>query len=84
MVLNEMPTITVFTFENMSKLEQAISLLNPKGSEGNWVTACQNKYNQDEIFIQHSYYEDLENGLKRALFRGEVSRKPYLCYWQFG
>jgi hypothetical protein len=61
-----MRTITVFTFEDMPKLQRAISLLNGKGSEGNWMTARQNKYNQDEIFIQHWYHEDLENGLKRA------------------
>jgi hypothetical protein len=67
-----MPTITIFTFEDLPKLEKAISLLNGKGSEGNWVTARQNKYNQDEIFIQHWYYEDLENGLRRA-FSGEDS-----------
>jgi hypothetical protein len=62
----EMPTITVFTFEDIPKLEEAISILNGKGSEGNWVTARRNKYNQDEIFIQHWYYENLENGLRRA------------------
>lgn len=61
-----MPTITVFTFEDMPKLEEAISLLNGKGNEENWVSARQNKHNQDEIFIQHWYHEDLENGLKRA------------------
>lgn len=61
-----MPTITVFTFEDMPKLEEAVSLLNGKGNEENWVSARQNKYNQDEVFIQHWYYEDLENGLKRA------------------
>jgi hypothetical protein len=64
--VNEMPTITVFTFEDMPKLERAIALLNGKKCGESWVTARQNKYNQDEIFIQHWYYEDLENGLKRA------------------
>jgi hypothetical protein len=61
-----MPTITVFTVEGMPKLEKAISLLNGKGNKENWVSARQNKYNQDEIFIQYWYYEDLESGLKRA------------------
>lgn len=61
-----MSTITVFTVEDMPKSEEAISLLDAKKSEGNWISARQNKYNQDEIFIQYWYYEDIESGLKRA------------------
>jgi hypothetical protein len=66
MEVNVMPTITVFATEDMPKLEEAISLLNGKKNGGNWISARQNKYNQDEIFIQYWYYEDIERGLKRA------------------
>jgi hypothetical protein len=62
-----MPTITILTFEEMPTLEEAISLLNGKKKGEDWVSARQNKYNQDEIFIQYWYYENIESGLKRAL-----------------
>jgi hypothetical protein len=66
MEVNEMPTITMFAFEDMPKLEKAVSLLNGKKSEANWISARQNKYNQDEIFIQYWYYEDVKGALSRA------------------
>jgi hypothetical protein len=66
MEVNEMPTITMFAFEDMPKLEKAVSLLNGKKSEANWISARQNKYNQDEIFIQYWYYEDVKGALKRT------------------
>jgi hypothetical protein len=47
MEVNEMPTITVFTTEDMPKLEKAVSLLNGKKGEANWISARQHKYNQD-------------------------------------
>jgi hypothetical protein len=62
-----MPTITMLTFDEIPKIEKAISLLNGKRNGEDWISARQNKYNQDEIFIQHWYYEDIESGLKRAL-----------------
>jgi hypothetical protein len=61
-----MPTITMFAYEDMPKLEKAVSLLNGKKSEANWISARQNKYNQDEIFIQYWCYEDVKGALKRA------------------
>jgi hypothetical protein len=66
MEVNEMPTITMFSVEDIPKLEKAVSLLNGKKSEANWVSARQNKYNQDEIFIQYWHYEEIESALKRA------------------
>jgi hypothetical protein len=66
MEVNEMPTITMFTVEQMPKLEEAVSRLNGKKNEENWISARQNKYNQDEIFIQYSYYQEIESALKRA------------------
>jgi len=61
-----MPTITIFTFSEMPKFEQAIEALNGKKKGETWISARINKYNKDEIFIQYWYYEDIENGIKKV------------------
>jgi hypothetical protein len=61
-----MPTITIFTFSEMLKMEKAIECLNGKKKGESWISARVNKYNKDEIFIQYWYYEDVENGIKRV------------------
>jgi hypothetical protein len=71
MKVKEMPTITMLTFEDIPKIEKTVSLLNGKKNEENWISARQNKYNQDEIFIQYWYYEDVRNALSRAFSEEE-------------
>lgn len=60
-----MPTITIFTFDSLPKIEEACEKINGKKKGENWISARINKYNQDEVFIQYWYYEDVENGLKK-------------------
>jgi hypothetical protein len=60
-----MPTITIFTFEQLPSIEKVCDILNGKKKGENWISARVNKYNKDEVFIQYWYYEDIENGLKK-------------------
>jgi len=60
-----MPTITIFTFENLQTIDEVCTSLNGKKKGESWISARINKYNKDEVFIQYWYYEDVENGLKK-------------------
>lgn len=61
-----MPTITVFTFPELKKMEEVIEKLNGKKKDENWLSARVNKYNSDEVFIQYWYYEDVESNIKKV------------------
>jgi len=61
-----MPTITIFTFSEIPKMEKVIESLNGKKKGENWISARVNKYNNDEVFIQYWYYEDVETGINKV------------------
>lgn len=61
-----MPTISVFTFPEMKKMEEVIEKLNGRKKDENWLSARVNKYNSDEVFIQYWYYEDVESNIKKV------------------
>lgn len=61
-----MPVITVFSFKNLPKIPEICKALNGKKFSESWITAKENKYNEDEIFISYWYYELVEENIKRV------------------
>jgi hypothetical protein len=67
MEVNEMPTITMFAFGDMPKLEKAVSLLSGKKGEAHWISARQHKYNQDTgMSSRHSENEERSDKIREA------------------
>ena len=61
-----MPTISLFKYETLPSIFEICKRINGKKFEYSWFTAKVSKYNQNEVFIQFWYYEDIEQGLKRT------------------
>lgn len=61
-----MSTITVFKYTELPDTWEVSKQINRKGVNGKWFLANPNKYNENEVFIQYFYYEDVEDGIKRV------------------
>lgn len=61
-----MPTITIFKFDKELEKEDTINKLNFK-NDSELFSARLSKFNNNEIFVVYSYYEDIKDILKKSL-----------------
>jgi len=59
-----MPVITIFTFDKLPEIFEICKILNGKKVDEASINAKLSKYNNNEIFVQYWYFEDIEDALK--------------------
>ncbi|MBI2547607.1 MAG: hypothetical protein HYW23_04150 [Candidatus Aenigmarchaeota archaeon] len=61
-----MSIVTVFKSDNLPSPWQVAKSLDGQKINDGWLTAFVSKYNRNEICVNHWFYEDLENSLKKV------------------
>ncbi len=67
-----MSTITLYKTPSLPTVREIARKLHGKRCKDRWFTAMASKFNQNEVYANFWYYEDIEEGVKKMLSNGDA------------